>query len=133
MENAMNGKTAIVLLSGLLFACAQTLPGAYAAGPPSASPPAAAPLAPNPTATVPTERWVGIQEAKCERLLQLPKEDRAAASMFYMGYQAARWGARGLNVNAIGNVEALALEYCTAFPDRPAAKAFAQAYAVTNR
>jgi hypothetical protein len=131
----MNGKTAIVLLSGLLFACAQTLPGAYAAAPPSAPPPAAAPPAPNPnpTATVPTERWVGIQQATCERVLQLPKEDRDAASMFYMGYQAARWGARGINVNAIGNVAALALKYCTAFPDRPAAKAFAQAYAITNR
>ena len=119
----MNGKTAIVLLSGLLFACAQTLPGAFAAAPP----------APGAAATVPTERWVGIQDAKCERLLQLSKEDRTAASMFYMGFQAARWGARGINVNAIPSVETLALQYCTAFPDRPAAKAFAKAYAVTNR
>jgi hypothetical protein len=116
----------ILLLSGLLFACVPVQQQAQTPPPPAPPVPAAAavPVAP------PAERWVGIRVAKCARLLELSNEDRAAAAMFYIGYQASRYGAGAINVNALGNMESLAFRYCAAYPDRPAAEAFAQAYAI---
>jgi hypothetical protein len=118
----MKGKIAIVLLSGLLFACAPTQP-------PAASAPPAPPLAPTPAAeTVPTDRIVVIRRASCGDLLRLSTEDRAEAAMFYIGYQSSRFGAATVNVSAIPDVEVEAIEYCEANPDRAAAEAFAKAY-----
>ena len=100
----MNGKPAVVLLSGLLFACVQAPPPAPPAAPPPmavAPQPAPAPVA-QPT---PGNRRVGIQTARCERLLELPPDDRAAASLFYIGYQAARLRAKTINVGAIADAE----------------------------
>src|SRR5438045_8981487 len=97
----MNGKPAVVLLSGLLFACVQAPPPAT---PPAAPPPmAVAPQpAPAPVAQpTPGNRRVSIQTARCERLLELPPDDRAAASLCYIGYQAARLRASTVNVGAI--------------------------------
>ena len=118
----MNGKTVFVLLSGVLLgslcACVQP-PGAAApaaapapapvAAPAPAPPPVAAP-APAPVAEpTPGNRWVNIQGATCERLLELSPDDRAAASLFYVGYQAARFRSRAINVAAIPNAEEWAL------------------------
>ena len=130
----MDGKTAFVLvsgmLSGLLFACAQP-PGAPAAPPPPevAPAPAPAPVA-QPT---PGNRRVSIQGARCERLLELSPDDRAAASLFYIGYQAARLRARTINVGAIPTAEAWAYDYCAAHPNVSAATAFRLAYLRTLR
>jgi hypothetical protein len=66
----------------------------------------------------------------CSRLLELSDEDRAAASMFYHGYQASRSGKREINVGGLGHVQALALSYCTAYPDRPVVEAFREVYAL---
>ena len=95
----MNGKTAFVLLSGVLSgslcACAQP-PEAAAPAAPAPPPVAAAAPAPAPAPVPeppPGDRWVSIQGATCERLLELSPDDRAAASLFYIGYQAARFGA----------------------------------------
>lgn len=123
----MYGKTAIVLLSSLLFACAQA--------PPPPPPPAAAaePAAAPPAQQVQEDRFVAIRRAPCERVLQLPNEDRAAAAMFYMGYQASRSGATAINVPKIPSLVSLAVSYCKAYPSRPAAEAFAYAYSVTGR
>jgi hypothetical protein len=63
----------------------------------------------------------------------LSAEDRAAASMFYIGYQASRYGASTINVNKIPSIEGLAYDYCALRPDRPAAEVFAQAYRETRR
>jgi hypothetical protein len=136
-SNAMNGKTAFVLLSGVLSgslcACMQP-PDAVA---PSAAPPppVAAPApAPAPVAEpTPGDRWVTIREATCERLLELSPDDRAAASLFYTGYQAARFGSRAINVAAISDAEQWAESYCAEHPDRPAVEAFRQAYRQTLR
>jgi hypothetical protein len=68
----------------------------------------------------------------CSRFLQLSQEDRAAASMFYLGYQASRLGAGDINVSGLGSMVSLADSYCQAFPDRPAAEAFAAAYRMTG-
>jgi hypothetical protein len=129
-SNAMNGKTAFVLLgvlSGSLCACVQPPEAAAPAAPPPA--PAPAPVAEQP----PGDRWVSIQGATCERLLELSPDDRAAASLFYVGYQAARFGSRAINVAAIPNAEEWAESYCAEHPGRPAVEAFRQAYRQTFR
>jgi hypothetical protein len=143
----MIGKTAFVLLSGVLSGslCACAQPPEAAA--PAASPPppeAAAPAAPTPPPVAapapapvaeptPSNRWVSIQGATCERLLELSPDDRAAAALFYIGYQAARFGSRAINVGAIPNAEELADSYCAEHPGRPAVEAFRQAYRQTLR
>lgn len=143
----MNGKTVFVLLSGVLLgslcACVQPpVPAAPAAPtpPPMATPapppaPVAAPApAPAPVAEAPPgNRWVSIQGATCERLLELSPDDRAAASLFYVGYQAARFRSRAINVAAIPNAEEWAESYCAEHPGRPAVEAFRQAYRQTFR
>jgi hypothetical protein len=133
----MNGKIAFVLLSGVLSgslcACVQPQEAAAPAAPPP--PPVAAPApAPAPVAEpMPSNRWVSIQGATCERLLELSPDDRAAASLFYIGYQAARFRSRTINVGAIPNTEEWASSYCAEHPGRPAVEAFRQAYRQTLR
>jgi hypothetical protein len=133
----MNGKTAFVMLSGVLsgslYACAQPPEAAAPAAPPV--PPVAAPApAPAPVAEpTPSNRWVSIQGATCERLLELSPDDRAAASLFYIGYQAARFRSRTINVAAIPDAEEWASRYCAEYPGRPAVEAFRQAYRQTFR
>ena len=132
----MNGKTAFGLLSGvlsgLLCACAQPQEAAA----PAASPPPPVPAAPAPAPVpepTPGDRWVSIRGATCERLLELSPDDRAAASLFYTGYQAARFGSRSINVAAIPNAEEWAESYCAEHPGRKAVEAFRQAYRQTLR
>jgi hypothetical protein len=79
------------------------------------------------------DRWVSIRGATCERLLELSSDDRAAASLFYTGYQAARFGSRAINVAAIPNAEEWAERYCAEHPGQPAVEAFRQAYRQTLR
>src|SRR5204863_1451857 len=124
----MKGKIAVVLLSGLLFACVQTPPPTTTAAAPP--PPMMAPeLAPAPVAQpTPGNRRVSIQTARCGRLLELPPDDRAAASLFYIGYQASRLRAKTINVGAIADAEDQAYAYCEAHPNRPAVEAFRLAF-----
>jgi len=126
----MNGKIAVVLLSGSLLACVQAQPpAATVAAPPPA--PASAPtqVAAAVAAPVPAgNRYVTIRSARCSTLLGLPEDDRAAASLFYIGYQASRLGARSINVNAIPDAESEAFNYCQTFPNRTVAEAFAKAF-----
>jgi hypothetical protein len=128
----MNGKTAFVLLSGVLSgslcACVQPPDTAAPAAPPP--PPAAVPAPPPAPVAEPTpsNRWVSIQGALCERLLELSPDDRAAAALFYTGYQAARFRSRAINVGAIPDAEEWAYNYCVEHPGRPAVEAFRQAY-----
>jgi hypothetical protein len=125
----MNGKIAVVLLSGSLFACVQ-------APPPPPPPPAPAPaaVAPAPVAEAPpANRRVSIRAVRCARLLELAEDDRAAASLFYLGYQASSLRARTIDVGAIPDAEARALSYCEANPNRAVVDAFRQAYLRTLR
>jgi HdeA/HdeB family len=112
------------LLPGSLGACVQPPEAAAPAAPPPAAAPAPAPVA-EPT---PGDRWVSIRGATCERLLELSPDDRAAAALFYIGYQAAGFGSSAINVAAIPNAEEWADSYCAEHPDRPAVEAFRQAY-----
>ena len=134
----MNGKTAFVLLSGVLSGslCACVQPPEPPPPPHRRRPrqrhrhrPAPAPVAEPP----PGNRWVSIQGATCERLLELSPDDRAAASLFYIGYQAARFRSRAINVAAIPDAEEWAENYCAEHPGRPAVEAFRQAYRQTFR
>jgi len=127
----MKGKAAVVLLSGLLFACVQAPPPITTAAPP---PPPAPAVAPAPVAEAPpANRRVSIRAVRCARLLELPEDDRAAASLFYLGYQASSLRARTINVGAIPDAESRALAYCEANPNRAAVDAFRQAYVRTLR
>jgi HdeA/HdeB family protein len=123
----MKGKPAVVLLSGLLFACVQAPPPTTTT---VAPPPVPAPVAaPAPVAEAPpTNRRVTIRAVRCARLLELSEDDRAAASLFYIGYQASSLRARTINVGAIPDAENRALSYCEANPNRAALSAFRQAY-----
>ena len=136
----MNGKTAFVLLSGVLSgslcACAQPQEAAAPAAPAEPPPPPVAAPAPAPAPVAeptPGNRWVSIQGATCERLLELSPDDRAAAALFYIGYQAARFRSRAIDVAAIPKAEEWADSYCAEHPDRPAVEAFRQAYRQTFR
>jgi hypothetical protein len=133
----MNGKTAFVLLSGVLSGalCACVQPPEAAAPATPTPPPVAAPApAPAPVAEpTPGDRWVSIGVATCGRLLELSPDDRAAASLFYIGYQAARFRSRAINVGAIPNAEEWAESYCAEHPGQPAVEAFRQAYRQTLR
>jgi hypothetical protein len=132
-SSAMNGKTAAILLSGLLVACAQTQPPEATA--PAAPSPAPAPAAaPAPAVEpAPVDHIVNIQRARCGDLMRLAPDDRAAATMFYIGYQASRFRARTINVALIPSIEAQALTYCEENPDRPVVQAFAEAYLEARR
>jgi hypothetical protein len=131
-SNVMNGKIAVVLLSGSLLACVQAQPpAASVAAPPPAAVPAPAPTqvaAAMPEAAPAGDCYVTIRSARCATLLGLPEDDRAAASLFYIGYQASRLGARSIHVNAIPATESEALNYCRTFPNRTVAEAFAKAF-----
>jgi HdeA/HdeB family len=132
----MNGKPAALLLSGLLAACVQTQPP-EATTPPVSSPPPAQTPAPAPAQAAaeppPADRIVSIRGARCQGLLNLSPEDRAAASMFYIGYQASRLQAGTINVGVIPSIEEQAIAYCEENPDRTVAQAFAHAYARARR
>jgi hypothetical protein len=124
----MNGKSAVVLLSGLLFACA----------PPPPTQPSAAPAAPGPApaaapAPAPVDNFVSIQGARCAELLALQPEDRQQASMFYVGYSARRFGSGTINVGMVPSIISVALGYCEAEPNRTIASAFNEAYVEMRR
>ena len=125
----MNGKIAAVLLSGLLVACVQAPPPAPPPPPAPTPPPAAAAPPQGPLAeAIQEERIVDIRGAGCEALLGLDTDDRAAAAMFYIGYEASRFGSRTINVGNIPTIGRTALAYCQAHPERPVVEAFRQAY-----
>jgi hypothetical protein len=119
----MKGKAAIVLLSSTLFACAQPAP--------SAPPPASAP----PAAVAPSlgHNVVTIRAVNCDAFLSLSEDDRASASMFYIGYTASRRGQSRIDIAEVEGLEAAALGYCAAHPDQPAASAFMKAFRDNGR
>lgn len=125
----MNKKAAVVLLSGVLFACAPTAPPAPSAPPTAPPTPPAAPAAGTPQ----EHRIVTIRTVNCEALLELSEEDRASASMFFLGYTASRRGRSKIDIAEVSGLEAAALGYCAADPKQPAAVAFMKAFADNRR
>ena len=123
----MKGKAAIVLLSCTLFACAQPAPSA----PPPASPPPPAPPAAAPPSLA--HNVVTIRAVNCDAFLSLSEDDRASASMFYIGYTASRRGQRRIDIAEVEGLEAAAIGYCAAHPGQPAATAFMKAFSDNGR
>jgi len=123
----MNGKPAALLLSGVLVACVQTQPPEATTSPAPSPPPAQA------QAPSPADHIVSIRRARCEDLLGLAPDDRAAASMFYIGYQASRLRTSTINVGVIPSIEEQAIAYCEEHPDRTVVQAFANAYSRARR
>lgn len=123
----MKGKAAIILLLGALFACAQPAPNApVSAGNSSAAPPAA----PGPSLG---HNVVTIRLVNCDAFLSLSEDDRASASMFFIGYTASRRGQRRIDIAEVEGLEAAALGNCAAHPDQPAASAFMKAFSDNGR
>jgi HdeA/HdeB family len=122
----MNGKAAVVLLSGILFACAPA---------PSASVPSATSSATPPAAVAPSleHNVVTIRAVNCDAFLSLPEDDRASASLFYLGYTAARRRQTRIDIAEVEGLEAAALGNCAARPDQPAASAFMKAFIDNGR
>jgi len=123
----MKNAAAAVVLLGLLSACAQTAPPTAAPPPPA---PAPAPIEASPA---PVDHFVQIRQARCDTFLGLSAEDRAAASMFYIGYQANRFRAGAINVGLIPSIGSMAVNFCLAEPNRRVADAFAEAYLEARR
>jgi hypothetical protein len=119
----MNKKPAVLLVSGLLFACAPPPPPQPAAAPAPAAPAAAPAPAP-----APVNHFVSIQGARCGALLALQPDDRQDASMFYVGYSVRRFGSGAINVGMVPSIISVALSYCEAEPNRTVASAFNEAY-----
>jgi HdeA/HdeB family len=122
----MTRNVAALSLSTLLVACVQAQPPAPSA--PAAPPPAASQAAQAPSG----DRIVVIRKATCDTLLGLSPDDRAVATMFYIGYQASQSRARTINVGAIPAMETQAIKYCEAHPASTVSQAFNNAY-VRNR
>jgi hypothetical protein len=89
---------------------------------PAPSPAPAPPLAPVPSASP-----IPLRTLSCADLLGAAEDDRAAASMFFIGYRAALAHARDLSVAQIEAIEKTALSTCSVNPKMTAAQAFSQA------
>ncbi|HTQ33448.1 MAG TPA: hypothetical protein VMI30_04710 [Stellaceae bacterium] len=76
---------------------------------------------------------VAIRNVRCDALLKLSEDDRASASMFYIGYTASRRKQGKIDVAELSGLEAAALGYCTAHPNWPAAVAFNKSFADNGR
>jgi hypothetical protein len=117
--------TLIALSAVLLAACAPPPAPPPAPSPPPAPPPAAAP--PPPPAEAASTAPIAIRSLSCAELLGASDDDRAAASMFFIGYRAALAKVRGLSIAEIQAIEEKALTICAARPTMAAARAFGQA------
>jgi hypothetical protein len=76
---------------------------------------------------------VTIRMVNCDALLRSSEDDRASASLFYLGYTAARRGQRTIDIAEVEGLEAAALGNCKANPDQPAASAFMKAFSDNRR
>ena len=123
----MISKLAIIGLPLMLVAaCAPVPPPAPPPAPPQA---AAAPPAPELASTTP----IPIRSLSCTELLGAADDDRAAASMFFIGYRAALAHLHGLAISQIEAIEETALATCAANPTMTAVRAFAQAVAANRK
>lgn len=113
--------TLIALPVLLLAACAQPSAPPPAPAPAAPPPPAAAPPAPEPAASTAP---IPIRTLSCAELIGAGDDDRAAAAMFFIGYQAARNQVHNLSIAQIQAIEGKALAICAKQPAMPAARAF---------
>lgn len=129
----MKTKCAIVisLVVPLLAACAPPSPPPPAVVP-APPPPAAAPPPPPPEAA-PSTAPIPIRTLSCAEMIGASDDDRAAASMFFIGYQASSTGVHDLSIAQIQAIEGKALGICASKPALPAARAFRIAVVTRGR
>ena len=118
----MISKLAIIALPVLLVAACAPLPAPAPAPAPPAPPVVAPPSAPAVSAAP-----IPIRSLSCAELLGASDEDRAAASMFFIGYRAALARVHNLSIAEIEAIEEKALSICAVHPAMPAARAFGAA------
>jgi pyruvate/2-oxoglutarate dehydrogenase complex dihydrolipoamide acyltransferase (E2) component len=116
-------------LSGILLAActapAAEKPAAAAPPPAVAAAPPPAPAPPPASAAPPKgRRPVAVARVQCEVLLSAAPDDRAAASMFYLGYEAAMTHTRTVDIGHVEEIEKHALHYCLEHPHALAATAY---------
>ena len=118
----MISKLAIIALPVLLLA---------ACAPPPAPAPAPVPAAPTPPPPPPepavSTAPIPIRTLSCAEMIGASDDDRAAASMFFIGYRAALAHVRDLSIAEIQAIEQKALTICAAHPKMPAAAAYGKA------
>ena len=123
----MISKLAFIALPVLLLAACAPPPPAPAPAP--APMPAAPPPPPQPVSTAP----IPIRSLGCGDLLAAGDDDRAAASMFFIGYRAALAHVHDLSIAEIQAIEEKALSICAAHQTLPAVTAFGQAVVTRGR
>ena len=116
----MISKLTLIALPALLLAACAPVPQPAPAPAPAPPPPAAAPAPPPAPSTTP----IPIRTLSCAELIGASDDDRAAASMFFIGYQAAASGVRNLSIAQIEAIEEKALSICAAHQQMPAVRAF---------
>jgi hypothetical protein len=84
---------------------------------------------PEPVSSTP----IAIRSFTCAELLGATDDDRASASMFFIGYRAALAHTRTLSVSQVEAIEHTALTACAASPKMTASRAFADALAANTR
>jgi hypothetical protein len=108
----------------LIGACAPVPPPAPAPAPP---PPMLAAPPPPPPAPAASTAPIPIRTLSCGEMVGAEDDDRAAAGMFFIGYQAAASGVHNLTISQIQEIEDAALKTCAAHPQMAAVRAFHQA------
>jgi hypothetical protein len=119
----MISKLALISLSVVLLAACAPVPAPAPAPLPPPPPAAPPPPPPEPVSTAP----IPIRSLPCSELLGASDDDRAAAAMFFIGYQASRAQIRNLTISQIESIERKALSACAVNPTMPAVRAFAVA------
>jgi hypothetical protein len=128
-------KIALALISLLLLpaACAPQAGTAPAAPQTAVAPPPAssAPPAQSAAATTPppgSGPFWDVTQLRCSQLLAADEDDRAAASVFYYGYLAARSGIKVIDVSRVEENIARVMDQCKRTPDLTVPQAYERAF-----
>jgi hypothetical protein len=84
------------------------------------------PAAPPSDAQIAPHKW-DVDQVRCSDLLSAEDDDRAAATMFYFGYLAAKADIHVVDVSRISDNTAKVMELCKAEPGLTVPVAFSQA------
>jgi HdeA/HdeB family len=114
----MKTRLAALLLALGAAACAAPPPSAATAPPPAAA------AAPTPSAAPAAPGYWDVEQVRCSDLLEASDADRAAATMFYYGYLAAKAGIRVIDVTRIDGNIARVMRQCQATPNFTVPQAF---------
>jgi hypothetical protein len=126
----MHWNAGIIVLAGALIACSPEPPPAHSPAP--TAPTAVMPVQNAPSAPA-ARHAIAIRTVRCAELLSAAEDDRAAGSMFLLGYGASRLGVRTIDVDEVEELEMAALDYCAEHLDSPAVVGFLRALGKLRR